>query len=179
MVYNKDSINRKYFLIQRIYEGMGWLFLKYRRKLKYYLLKLFRLHDSPKSVAGGLAWGTFVHFYPTCGLGALFAVGMARIFNTNLAAATLGWAITTPLFPLFFYFNFQMGELILGPCADLTYSMRFMRHLHFRDIVIIGKAFAYGSLVNGIIGVIFLWWLGYILLKRYRKETLNYIRRIL
>lgn len=153
--------------------------MKYRRKTKFYLLKLFRLHDSPKAVAGGLAWGTFVHFYPTCGLGALFAVGIARLFQTNLMAATLGWAITTPLFPLFFFLNFQMGEFILGPCADITYSMHFIRHLRLRDIIIIGKVFTYGAVINGILGVALLWWLGYLLLKRYRKETLDFIRRML
>lgn len=153
--------------------------MKYRRQLKYYLIKIFRLQDSPKDVAGGLAWGTFVHFYPTCGFGAIFAVLMARIFRTNLVAATVGWAVTTPLFPLFFYFNILSGERILGQEPGLRISMAAIHSLHFKDIIYLGKAFALGSILNSIIGVLILWWLGFIALKRYRKNALGFIRRVL
>lgn len=153
--------------------------MKYRRRLKYYLIRIFRLQDSPKDVAGGLAWGTFVHFYPTCGFGALFAVLMARIFRTNMVAATVGWAVTTPLFPLFFYLNILSGEFMLGRQPGLNITAAAVHSLRLRDVIYLGKAFTMGSIVNSFGSVFFLWWLGYIALKRYRKDTLNFIRRVL
>jgi hypothetical protein len=54
-----------------------------------------------------------------------------------------------------------------------------MSHLGWRDVLILGKAFVIGSLINGIAAVVLLWWLGCLLLKRHRKNVLNFIRRAL
>lgn len=154
--------------------------MKYRRRAKFYLLKLFRLHDSPKAVAGGIAWGTFVHFYPTFGFGALFAVGLARLFRSNMIAATLAWGITMPLFPLLFYLNFKTGDFLLGKhMTHLHMAVQGMAHLRFKDLVLAGEVFFLGSFINGVIGLLLIWWIGYLLFKRYRKNTLNWIKRVL
>lgn len=153
--------------------------MKYRRRLKYYLIKVFRLHDSPKDVAGGLAWGTFVNFYPTFGFGALLAVFMARFSRSNYVAATVGWAISAPLFPLFFYFNILSGEFVLGHERGLRLSAAAIRCLRFRDVIFLGKAFTLGTVINSSLSAIAMWWLGYIALKKYRKRALNFIKRSL
>ncbi|MFZ5754662.1 MAG: DUF2062 domain-containing protein [Bacillota bacterium] len=154
--------------------------MTYRRRLKFYLLKLFRLHDSPKAIAGGIAWGAFVHFYPTFGFGPLIAVGMARLFRTNMAAATVGWAVFMPLFPFFFYLNFLVGDLITGvPTENIWQAIQGISHICLKDILLLGKAFTLGFFVNSTLEVILFWWGGYILFKRYRKEALLLIRRIL
>lgn len=154
--------------------------MTYRRRLKFYLLKLFRLHDSPKAVAGGIAWGAFVHFYPTFGFGPLIAVGMARLFGANMVAATVGWAVFMPLFPLFFYLNFLVGDMLTGvPTENIWYAIQGMSSLRLKDILLLGKAFTLGFLVNGLLEVILLWWGGYVLFKRYRREALSLIRRVL
>ncbi len=150
--------------------------MKYRRRLKYYLIKLCRLKDSPKAVAGGLAWGAFVHFYPTFGLGPLIAVFMAGLFRTNIVAATVGWAIIMPLFPVFFYFNFIIGDFLIGvPADNIVMAIQGFSHISLKDIFLVSKAFVVGSIVNGILGVSFIWASGFCLLKKYRKEILCFI----
>lgn len=152
----------------------------YRRRLKYYLIKLCRLHDSPKSVAGGIAVGTVIHFYPTCGLGAVFTAALAGLFRANLVAATLAWALTMPLFPFFFYLNLLVGDQFVQPTRPNIYiAVKKMAHLGWRDVILLGKAFVIGSIINGVIALILIWWLGYLLLRRYRKSLLALIRRAL
>lgn len=154
--------------------------MKYRRRLKYYLLKLFRLHDSPKAVAGGFAWGTITHFHPFFGFGPLLAVGLAGMFRTNMMAATVAWALTLPLFPLLFYFNILMGDLIVGVQTENIFSViQGMSHIKMHQIILLGKAFIIGSIVNSVVAVIFIWWWGTVMFKRYRKRALCYIRRVL
>ena len=154
--------------------------MTYRRRLKYYLLKLFRLHDSPKAVAGGIAWGAYVHFYPTFGLGPFLAVALARLFRTNMVAATVGWAVFMPLFPFFFYLNFIVGDWLTGvPTENIWQAIQGMSNIRWRDLWMLGKAFTMGFLVNGLIEVISFWWIGYILFKRYRKQALYFIQRVL
>jgi uncharacterized protein (DUF2062 family) len=152
--------------------------VNYHRRLKYYLIKLCRLQDSPKSVAGGFVLGTVVHFYPTSGFGALFAVGLSRLFRTNCIAATIAWAITIPLFPLLFYLNILIGCIFVEP-AEKSISKLFYNfsHLGWTDFLLLGKAFFIGSIINSIVATIILWWLGYIILKRYRKNILSFICR--
>lgn len=149
----------------------------YRRRLKYYLLKLCRLHDSPRAVAGGFAWGMVTHFYPTFGFGPLFAVGLAKIFRTNLVAATLAWAITMPLFPLFFYFNVITGDLFVE--RDVRMAIYKISRIKLKGVLILGKAFIIGSIVNGLLAAVTVWWVGTIILKCYRKEIITCIRRSL
>jgi len=154
--------------------------MTYRRRLKYYLIKLCRLHDSPKSVAGGFAWGTIIHFYPTCGFGALFTMALAGVFRTNMVAATLAWAVTMPLFPFFFYLNFVVGDHLVQPAtSNVHLAVSGLEHFRWRDILLLGKAFIVGSVINSMISVIVLWWLGYVIMKRYRKTVLNLIRRVI
>lgn len=148
----------------------------YRRRLKYYLIKLCRLHDSPKSVAGGFALGTIVHFYPTFGFGALFAVALSSLFRTNNIAATLAWAITSPLFPVLFYLNIVVGCIFFAP-AERSITKLIMVHVSWRDVLHLSKAFFLGAVINGIIAAAILWWLGYLVLKYNRKNILRFICR--
>lgn len=157
--------------------ALGGLVLGYRRRWKYYMLKLFRLHDSPKAVAGGLAWGTFVHFFPTCGFGALMAVGLARLGRANMVAATLGWAVTAPLFPLFFYLNFSLGFHLLGGKGELGLTLASMYDLHLNDLLLLGKVFFLGAIINGVLCVLLIGWVGKFFLQRYQKETLAWLRK--
>lgn len=150
--------------------------MTYKRRLKYYLIKLCRLHDSPKSVAGGFAFGALVHFYPTFGFGGLLAVALSSLFRTNNVAATLSWAILSPLFPVLFYLNIVIGSIFFEP-AERSLDRLIMVHVSWRDVMHLGKAFFIGALINGLIAAVIIWWLGYLVLKYNRKTILRFIRR--
>jgi uncharacterized protein (DUF2062 family) len=151
--------------------------VKFLRRVKHYLIKLLRLQDSPKAIAGGIGWGIFVHFYSTCGFGALLAMGIARIFGTSLMAAALSWGVAMPFFPLFFCLNFITGDILLGQPVQvfhLNYQGAWAEEL--QSLFYLGKAFLIGSLINSVISVILIWWFGYFLLQRYRKTVLQAVR---
>ena len=103
------------------------------------------------------------------------AVGLARLGRANLVAATLGWAVTTPLFPLFFYFNFICGFHLLGEKGELGLTLAGMYDLGLGELLLLGKAFFVGATLNGFICVLILRWLGKIFLQRYRRQTVNWI----
>ncbi len=154
--------------------------MAYRRRLKYYLIKLCRLQDSPRAIAGGFACGTVIHFYPTCGFGALFAVGVARLFRTNLIAATLAWAITLPLFPLLFYLNLVTGTFVHNLTMNrMNLNAAKITHIHIKSILLVGKVFLLGSVINGLLGAVIIWFSGYLILQRHRKEVICFISRVL
>ena len=151
----------------------------YRRRLKYYLITLCRLKDSPRAIAGGFACGTAIHFYPTCGFGALFAVGIARLFRTNMIAATAAWAIMMPLFPLFFYLNLVTGTVVDNLTINrINLVAKKLSQINMHSVLLMGKAFLLGSIINGLIGTAIIWFSGYILLKRNRKKVLRIICRV-
>lgn len=152
--------------------------VKYRRQFKYYLLKLIRLKDSPRAVAGGIAWGGFFNFYPTFGIGPFLAMGMAKLCRFNMVAATVGWALFMPLFPFFFYLNIVVGNFFVDvPTESAGIVMLGFTDFMMQDFFSLGKAFMIGSLLNGCLGAIVIWFVGYFFLKRYRKKTLELIRR--
>lgn len=150
--------------------------MTYRRRLKYYLITLCRLHDSPRAVSGGFAFGALTHFFPTFGLGPFIAAGAAGLFRTNMIASILGWAIIMPLFPAFFYLNIITGRLIISLAPGRDLPLREPSYLVLKKLLFLGKAFFIGSIINSVLGLVLFWWVGYILLKKYRNNILRYVR---
>ncbi|OGX15206.1 MAG: hypothetical protein A2166_00245 [Omnitrophica WOR_2 bacterium RBG_13_41_10] len=62
------------------------------RFLKLLYLKLFRIHDTPQKIAGGLGLGVFMGILP--GTGPLAALVLSLLLKVNRAAALLGSLIT-------------------------------------------------------------------------------------
>ena len=81
----------------------------------YYRLKLLRLKEHPHKLARGFAAGVFVGCFPFIGLQFVMAIILALIIRGNKFTAILGTWISNPFtyVPLFF-FNFQVGKLILS-----------------------------------------------------------------
>lgn len=154
--------------------------MTYRRIVKYYLLRFLRIATSPFSAAGGFACGTIVHFHLTSGFGLAIALFLAKLTRTSCIASTLAWALTMPLFPLFFYLNFLTGDLVLREkTPDILMAIKELALLKFYNILIIGKTFLIGSLVNSLIAFFIIWISGFFLLKRYRKPALRFVRKYL
>ncbi|MFZ5942799.1 MAG: DUF2062 domain-containing protein [Bacillota bacterium] len=152
--------------------------MTYRRLTKYYLLRFLRIATSPFCAAGGFACGTVIHFFPTSGFGLPLALFLAKITRTSYIASSLAWALTMPLVPLMFYLNFITGDFILRETTpDIFIAIKDLATLKFSRFLIIGKTFIVGSLVNSALGLISLWFLGFIFLKRYRQPALRLVRR--
>ncbi|WP_017292676.1 DUF2062 domain-containing protein [Geminocystis herdmanii] len=81
----------------------------------YYRLRLLRLKEHPHKLARGFAAGVFAGCFPFIGLQFVMAIIFALIIRGNKFTAILGTWISNPFtyVPLFF-FNFQVGKLILS-----------------------------------------------------------------
>lgn len=154
--------------------------MTYKRMVKYYLLRFLRIATSPFSAAGGFACGTIVNFHLTSGFGLPIALFLAKLTRTSCVASTLAWALTMPLFPLFFYFNFLTGDLVLREkTPDIFIAIKELTLLKFNNILVIGKTFLIGSLVNSLIALLGIWISGFYFLKRYRKPAIQFVRKYL
>lgn len=93
-----------------IWPRMGWL-----RVLRYYGLRLYRLDDTPYSVAAGFASGVALSFTPFMGLHFLLSIGLARILNGSILAAMIGTIAGNPwTFPVIWLLTYKIGMYVLG-----------------------------------------------------------------
>ncbi len=150
-----------------------------KRRIKYYLLRLFRIKDSPQQVAYGLALGFVPSWFPTFGLGPLLSIGMAKGFRVNILAALIGGVIGTPIWPILFFFNYKMGSMILerqhrvDEIDDVNYEHVVNETLG--SLQSGGFTFLTGACVNMIISTIAIYVIVFILFKRYRVTILQKI----
>ncbi|MEB3276582.1 MAG: DUF2062 domain-containing protein [Cyanobacteriota bacterium] len=86
------------------------------RQLRRALLWLWHQEGTPGQRARGLAAGVFCGCYPFFGLQILLGVGLASVIRGNHLLAAAGTWISNPFtyLPLY-WFNFQLGCLLLGP----------------------------------------------------------------
>jgi uncharacterized protein (DUF2062 family) len=86
----------------------------YQRHLQYYRWRLMRLRERPEKLAKGFAVGTFAGCFPFFGLQMVMAIVLAIIIRGNKLAAMMGTWISNPFtYVPIFWFNFEVGQLIL------------------------------------------------------------------
>lgn len=82
-----------YILVPSWVEQMGVF-----RQFKYYLLRLKRLRGSPRSLAGGVAIGTFVGLTPTIPFHTVLILILCFSTRTSAVAAVItSWIVCNPL----------------------------------------------------------------------------------
>ena len=157
--------------------------MKIRRKIKYYLLRLFRLNESPHQVAAGFTMGFIPNWLPTFGLGPALSVGLAKLVRVNVFSAIVGAVLGTPLWPLLFLLNYKIGSLILNKntkideIEDIEY-IGALEHIPdgVNSIHSSGYIFLVGATINIIISSILIYLITYFLFKQYRVRILCKIR---
>ena len=71
---------------------------KLQRRLRYYKLRFLRLQGDPKSIARGVALGTFIGLTPTLPLHTIATVIIGPLIRANLVAAFMaGFLVCNPL----------------------------------------------------------------------------------
>jgi len=85
------------------------------RKVKYHLIKMFRIKDSAEKIARGFAWGTFLAIWPSYPFNSLLAFLGAPLFGGNSIVALMATWIVAPLFvtPFYYYASYLTGKHIL------------------------------------------------------------------
>jgi len=95
-------------------------------------------------------------------------------------ASSIAWALTMPLVPILFYLNFLTGDFLLQQTTpDILSAIRDLTILNFSRLLEIGKSFIIGGIFNTILGLIVIWFLGFLFLKKYRTSALNFVKKYL
>jgi len=95
------------------------LWQRVRRWVRLQYLRFLRSERSPHKAAIGLAVGVFIGIFPTFGLGALMALGLAWLFKFSKVASVVGSAIMNPITtPFFWGLSFTLGSWLTG--ADVS-----------------------------------------------------------
>ncbi len=96
-------------------------------KKRFYLtIETQIIKDKPRNVALGCAFGIGINFFPTLGIGFIFAFLLAVIFRVNRASAAVTSLITAPLIPIMYALNLVIGGLILTPVTGKENLVEFV-----------------------------------------------------
>lgn len=110
---------------------------KFQRRLRYYKLRFLRLKGDPKSIARGVALGTFIGITPTLPLHTIATLIIAPLIRANLIGAFLaGFTVCNPLtyFPQY-YLSWLIGT------AVTPYDLTWERIKAVMDIVLSGSGY--------------------------------------
>ncbi len=157
--------------------------MNFKRRVIYYLIRLLRINASPRKVAASLTLGFIPSWIPTFGLGPILSVGIVKVFRGNILAAVIGGIIGTPIWPLLFFLNYQVGELVLRTNSSID-TLDEVEYLDVGNqtlwsIKAGSMLFFTGSMINIIIFSILSYLLTYFLIKRYRALIVKKLRNSL
>lgn len=92
-------------------------YVKFKRLIRFYYLKILRLNASPYQIAMGVASGVFGGCFPVIPglpLQTVIAVAAAFITRSNKFAAIIATWISNPFnWILFYYIQFKIGSFLL------------------------------------------------------------------
>ncbi|MBV5261951.1 DUF2062 domain-containing protein [Synechococcus moorigangaii CMS01] len=87
---------------------------RWRRWGRYWYLKVLRQEGTPEAIARGWACGVFAGSFPLFGLQTIIGLLLATAFRGNKLTAAAGTWVSNPFtYVPIFYFNFQVGEVLL------------------------------------------------------------------
>jgi uncharacterized protein len=157
--------------------------MKITRRIKYNIIRLFRLKSSPHQVALGFTVGFIPSWIPTFGLGPFLSVAFARLIRSNTVSAIIGGVIGTPIWPLLFLLNYKVGSLLLDKktkvdeLEEVNYINAIQHTFEGIDgFPSIGYLFITGAALNILISSILIYFIAYFLFKKWRVRILNKIR---
>ncbi|WP_134701477.1 DUF2062 domain-containing protein [Ammoniphilus sp. YIM 78166] len=153
--------------------------MKLKRRLKYYLLRLFRLKAGPHQIAMGLTLGFVPNWFPTFGLGPMLSVGLAKLTGVNLIAAVIGGVLGAPIWPVLFLLNYKVGSLILSEPSKVNDIEEVDYYEAIDDTVGVASGsiqYITGTLVNVVLSSLLVYLSIYFLFRRYRLNILLKLR---
>ena len=99
--------------------------------------RLVELHDTPHSIAGGVAIGMFIGFPPLFGIKTLLCLGLAYLLRCNPIAAVIAVSlhdVVTPFWPVLLKIEYDIGAAILGALHHLPPKVE-MHHFRFHELL--------------------------------------------
>jgi uncharacterized protein (DUF2062 family) len=127
---------------------MGERWIKWKRWLRLWYLRLLHLKGRPEEVAGGMAIGVFVGMTPTVPLHTVLAVLIAYLFGKSKLAAAMGVWVSNPVFlPFVYLLDYKLGRMVTRTNPPSFAVSDFSIH----KIIELGWGISFPLLVGGFI----------------------------
>jgi len=130
----------------------GWklncLWVKLKRYLRYWYLRIVRIKAPPHFIASGLAVGVFVGCLPIIPFQTVVAVSLAFVFRSNKIAAALGTWVSNPVNVPFFYYGLYIVGTFLVPMNVASFDPS---HLALADMLKLGWDLVLVMMVGGLV----------------------------
>ncbi|MCM3664993.1 DUF2062 domain-containing protein [Mesobacillus subterraneus] len=150
---------------------------KNMRRLKFLLIKLFRIKGNAHNISLGFTLGFLIHFIPSFGLGPILSTASARLFKGNPVAGFISGVALIWLFPFLFYLNVVVGETLF-PYGIFPSAAGMPHHGMSLDAGMhIGAAFFLGMVVNLLLFGMIVYYLIFTIIKKYRLNFLSLIKK--
>lgn len=145
-------------------------------KKNYY--QLIRSKGATSIIARSFAIGLLIEFItlPTLGLAFLLLYPLIRLFKGTFSVALIAFVFGKLILPIFLYFNFHVGEFLVGKKVGKAISHELHSYFTITFIKEKGLAFLLGSSINGIIVASISYFLVYYALSFYRKSKEKRVR---
>lgn len=155
------------------------------RRIKYYLIRLFRLKQGAKHIALGVVFGFFPCWYPTFGIGPLLSITLSRLVRGNVVAAIIAAALGSLIWLPLFVLNYYAGNTLKGiftqnkqpldiDIEDVEYTEPIEQINRFHDY---GTDFLFGALFNSVFFSIISYFAVYFIFSKYRQAILERLNR--
>ncbi|NKE04409.1 DUF2062 domain-containing protein [Mesobacillus selenatarsenatis] len=145
------------------------------RRLKFLLIKLLRIKENAHNVSLGFTLGFLIHFIPSFGMGPVLSTVSAKLFKGNPVAGFISGVALIWLFPFLFYLNVVVGETLfpygIFPSAAGMPSHGLDAGIH------LGAVFFMGMVINIILFGMFVYYLIYTIMRKYRLNFLALVKK--
>ena len=127
---------------------MGERWVKWKRWLRLWYLRLLHLKGRPEEVAGGMAIGVFVGMTPTVPLHTVLAVSIAYLFGKSKLAAAMGVWVSNPLLlPFVYLLDYKLGRIVTRTTPPPFTMSDFSIH----KIIELGWGISFPLIVGGLL----------------------------
>ena len=139
---------------------------------------LSQLQDHPRSIARGVAAGTFFGFIPLFGFKTLLAMGSAKLFRGNVVASAVAVTlhdVILPLAPVLLRWEYQIGYWLLSHPHHLPAGLGATHQgpsmwFHWDTLFSVGLPLMLGAILVAIPFTLAAYFLTLMSVKRAKKE---------
>lgn len=142
-----------------------------RRVLRYHWLKLLRLQDDPRKIAGGMALGIFIGITPTIPFHTVVALPLAAFLRVSPVTTFIGLQIGNPLtIPAIYLASYKVGQYLLYRGNPLVFPETFSFKAWIAVLWQGGVALQVGGLILAIPPAIAAYFLTLRIVQRYLRR---------
>ena len=142
-----------------------------KRLCRYHWLKLLRLQEDPRRIAGGMALGIFIGITPTIPFHTVASIALATLIGVSPIAAFIGIQIGNPLTIIPIYIAcYKVGQFLLYKGTPLVFPETYSFEAWLEVLWQGGLALQVGGVVLALPPAIASYFLTLWVVQRYRRR---------